>query len=51
MPGGEKRLRNLVMLSESVVEKLDAEANRQGLSRSGLIRWIVLRYLSEKERE
>jgi metal-responsive CopG/Arc/MetJ family transcriptional regulator len=43
--------RVVAMLPKSVVEDLDALATREGLSRSGLVRVLVIRYLREKEQQ
>jgi len=34
-----------------IVRRLDAEAARQGVSRSDILRWAVLRYLQEAASE
>ena len=41
------RTKTVVQLTDELVEQLDAESSRRGISRSALIREIVERYLSE----
>lgn len=41
--------RVVAMLPKSVVEALDKAAAEQGMSRSGLVRTLVMRYLKERE--
>ena len=38
----------MTMLPKSVVEEIDRAASEQGLSRSGLIRMVMMRYLQER---
>ncbi len=40
--------RTVTMLPKSVVEEIDKAAVEQGLSRSGLIRTVMMRYLKER---
>ena len=49
MQGTEQLERVVVMLSKSVVEELDQAATREGLSRSALVRVLVIRYLREQD--
>ena len=49
LQGAEQLERVLTMLPKSVVEELDQAATREGLSRSALVRVLVIRYLREKE--
>ena len=48
MQGTEQLERVLTMLPRSVVEELDQAATREGLSRSALVRVLVIRYLREQ---
>jgi len=49
MQGTEELERVVTMLSKSVVKEIDAAATEQGLSRSGLIRTVMMRYLQDRE--
>lgn len=40
--------RVLTMLPQSVVEELDQAATAEGLSRSAMVRTLVMRYLRER---
>jgi len=40
--------RVVVMLPKSIVEEADRAATREGLSRSALVRVLVIRYLREQ---
>ena len=48
LQGTEQLERVLTMLPKSVVEELDQAATREGLSRSALVRVLVIRYLREQ---
>ena len=48
MQGQEAFERIVVLLPEAVVKELDKLANEQGLSRSGLIRTVLMRDLRER---
>lgn len=48
MQGTEEMERTVTMLPKSVIAEIDSAATEQGLSRSGLIRMIVMRYLQER---
>lgn len=41
----------MVLLPRDVVEALDRAATEQGMSRSGLVRTLVMRYLRERGKE
>ena len=43
----EQMERVVAMLPKSVVEQLDDVATKEGLSRSGLVRVVLMRYLRE----
>ena len=45
----EQMERVVAMLPKSVVEELDQIASKEGLSRSGLVRVVLIRYLRGKE--
>ena len=49
MQGTEQLERVLTMLPKSIVEELDQAATREGLSRSALVRTLVIRYLRGKK--
>ncbi len=44
----EEMERVLTMLPKSVVEELDQAATTEGLSRSAMVRTLVMRYLRER---
>lgn len=44
----EEMERTVTMLPKSVVEEIDKAASEQGLSRSGLIRTVMMSYLRER---
>ncbi len=44
----EEMERVLTMLPKSVVEELDRAATTEGLSRSAMVRTLVMRYLRER---
>ena len=44
----EEMERTVTMLPKPVVEEIDKAAVEQGLSRSGLIRMVMMRYLQER---
>jgi len=48
MQGTEELERVVTLLSKSAVKEIDAAATEQGLSRSGLIRTVMLRYLQDR---
>ena len=48
MQGTEQLERVLTMLPKSVVQDLDVAATKEGLSRSALVRVLVMRYLREQ---
>ena len=48
MQGTEEMERTVTMLPKSVVEAIDKAAGEQGLSRSGLIRMVMMAYLQER---
>jgi hypothetical protein len=48
LQGTEEMERVLTMLPKSIVEELDGAATKEGLSRSALVRTLVIRYLREQ---
>jgi len=51
LQGTEQLERVLTMLPKSIVGELDQAATREGLSRSALVRTLVIRYLREQSKE
>ena len=48
MQGTEEMERTVTMLPKSIVAEIDKAATEQGLSRSGLIRLVMMAYLRER---
>lgn len=49
MQVGEDLQRLVVMVPRQVLEQIDAQALREGLNRSSLVRRVVMRYLQEQD--
>lgn len=48
MQGTEEMERTVTMLPKSVIAEIDKAATEQGLSRSGLIRMVMMEYLRHR---
>jgi hypothetical protein len=51
MPTNKKRVPVALLIAEDVVAVYDAEAEREGLSRSDVMRRVLLRYIRQAKTE